>query len=65
MSGENPTPETTQHGGPENGTPDLVQALREPIERDRERRRAEPRPEFQALIDAFQPEYDALLKEDR
>lgn len=24
-----------------------------------------PRPEFQALIDAFQPEYDALLKEDR
>ena len=28
-------------------------------------RRTEPRPEFQALIDAFQPEYDALLKEDR
>lgn len=27
--------------------------------------RTEPRPEFQALIDAFQPEYDALLKEDR
>lgn len=49
----------------ENGTPDLVAALREPIERARERRRAEPRPEFQALIDAFQPEYDALLKEDR
>jgi len=23
------------------------------------------RPEFQALIDAFQPEYDAMLKEDR
>lgn len=53
------------HGGPENGTPDLVAALREPIERARERRRTEPRPEFQALIDAFQPEYDALLKEDR
>ncbi len=53
------------HGRPESGTPDLVQALREPIERARERRRTEPRPEFQALIDAFQLEYDALLKEDR
>ena len=65
----NPTLETgvaqRGHRGPENGTPDLVAALRESIERARERRRAEPRPEFQALIDAFQPEYDALLKEDR
>ena len=49
--------------GPETGTPDLVAALRESIERARERRRAEPRPEFQALIDAFQPEYDALLRQ--
>ena len=35
----------------------------EPIERARERRRTEPRPEFQALIDAFQLEYDALLRQ--
>ena len=61
----NPTLETGVaqggHGGPEDGTPDLVAALRESIERARERRRTGPRPEFQALIDAFQPEYDALL----
>lgn len=25
--------------------------------------RTQPRPEFLALIDAFQPEYDALLRE--
>ena len=68
-AGSEPTLETgvaqRGHGGPENGTPDLVQALREPIERARERRRTEPRPEFQALIDAFQPEYDALLADHR
>ena len=66
-AGSEPTLETgvaqRGHGGPESGTPDLVAALRESIERARERRRAEPRPEFQALIDAFQPEYDALLRQ--
>lgn len=44
-------------------TPDLAsgkgRALNAP------QRHTGPRPEFQALIDAFQPEYDALLKEDR
>ena len=47
------------HGGPENGTPDLgpgSAVIRDSLER------ARVRPEFQALIDAFQLEYDALLK---
>ena len=43
----------------------LAEATRaaESPERARERRRTEPRPEFQALIDAFQTEYDALLRQ--
>ena len=48
------------HGGPENGTPDLGPSsavIRDSLER------ARVRPEFQALIDAFQLEYDALLRQ--
>lgn len=46
--------------GSENGTPDLGPSsavIRDSLER------ARVRPEFQALIDAFQLEYDALLRQ--
>ena len=46
--------------GLENGTPDLGPSsavIRDSLER------ARVRPEFQALIDAFQLEYDALLRQ--
>ena len=63
-AGSEPTLETgvaqRGHGGPENGTPDLGPSsavIRDSLER------ARVRPEFQALIDAFQPEYDALLRQ--
>ena len=63
-AGSEPTLETgvaqRGHGGPENGTPDLgpgSAVIRDSLER------ARVRPEFQALIDAFQPEYDALLRQ--
>ena len=63
-AGSEPTLETgvaqRGHGGPENGTPDLCPSsavIRDSLER------ARVRPEFQALIDAFQPEYDALLRQ--
>lgn len=48
--------------GPESpATPEVDPGKGRGADRAAER----PRPEFQALIDAFQPEYDALLKEDR
>ena len=63
-AGSEPTLETgvaqRGHGGPENGTPDLgpgSAVIRDSLER------ARVRPEFQALIDAFQLEYDALLRQ--
>ena len=65
-AGSEPTLETgvaqRGHGGPENGTPDLgpgSAVIRDSLER------ARVRPEFQALIDAFQPEHDALLAAHR
>lgn len=67
-AGAEPTMETgvaqRGHGGPENGTPDLVAALRESIERARARRlqrEAARRAEWRRMV----AEYDALLKEDR
>lgn len=64
----NPTLETgvaqRGHGGPENGTPDLVAALRESIKRARARRlqqEAARRAEWRRMV----AEYDALFKEYR
>ena len=53
------------HGGPESGTPDLVAALREPIERARTLGVPSPAQSSKHSSTPFQLEYDALLKEDR